>query len=165
MARRLCQFLFTLVVLYVAVLAAFAWFHYEGDRPDTLTTAGEFHEWIASKFRGPPPPRMPPPDVPAPIVAGGPTSPTPEPPPPSADAPRSKAIAEVRDVLLPEAAAIIERMSAAGADVQTLRVDAAAVLVRARDLLGAQLDRKASDPEVQKLYKRVTDLRIAVEKR
>jgi hypothetical protein len=52
-----------------------------------------------------------------------------------------------------------------GAKVQVLKVDARVILVKARDLLGALLDEKADDPEVQKLNKRVTDLLIAVDKR
>jgi len=178
MARRLCQFLFTLAILYGLAVGAFAYFNYAGQRPDVLTIANDMHGWVRAKFASatskPPepgsiprlnadatPPASPPvgPDV-TPVP-----TPIPSPTPPTADDPRSRAIAKVRDELLPEALVLIGKMDDPGAKVQTLKVDARVVLVKARDLLGELLDKKADDREVQKLNKRVTDLLIAVDKR
>lgn len=166
MARRLCQFLFTLAVLYGAAVGAFAMFHYASPRPDVLTIATEMHAYVAAKFQSTPP-ATPAPGVIPPLrdETSAPPPPPPPPPPPAPTDPRSIAIAKVRDEILPEAKVVIAKMDDPGANVQILKVDARVILVRARDLLGALLDEKADDPEVQKLNKRVTDLLIAVDKR
>ena len=179
MARRLCQFLFTLALVYALAVGAYAYFGYTGSRPDTLTIASDMHEWVQAKFRSaaPPPPEpgsLAPLNTPGtssttpPAPPGVPNLPNPTPPvptPPTANDPRSRAIATVGDELLPKVMEIIGRMDDPGAQVQTLKVDARVVLVKARDLLGALLDEKADDREVQRLNKRVTDLLIAVDKR
>lgn len=170
MARRLCQFLFTLAVLYALAVGAYAYFAYGDARPDVLTIANDMHAWVRAKFASaaPKPPEpgalpplgTPPPAPPPPVVPE-----IPVPTPPSANDPRSKAIASVKDELLPKALELIGKMDDPGAAVQTLKVEARVVLVKARDLLGELLDKSAADREAQKLYKRVSDLLIAVDKR
>lgn len=167
MARRLCQFLFTLAVLYALAVGAFALFHYDGTRPDVLTIAGDMHEWISARFRSSTPKPAEPGTIPpkrTDVVEPPPPPPPPRLPPPPTDA-RSRAITEVRDEILPKATEVIARMDDKGAKVQELKVEARVILVKGRDLLGALLDEKADDPEVQRLNKKVTDLLIAVDKR
>ncbi len=176
MARRFCQFVFTLALLYGLAVGAFAWLHYSGARPDVLTIANDMHEWVRAKVapaaaKSPEPGSVPPLNTPGastPTVSPAPlpsAAPIPSPTPPTANDPRSKAIETVRDELLPEALEIIAKMDDPDAKVQTLKVDARVILVKARDLLGALLDQKSDDREVQRLNKRVTDLLIAVDKR
>jgi len=174
MARRLCQFLFTLAVLYGLAVGGFAYFGYDGARPDVLTIASDMHAWIGSKVQAAAPKAPEPGAIPPLQTPGSPPTPPPPPPvvptlpsptPPAANDPRSKAIASVEDELLPQALAIIGRMNDPGASVQALKVDARVVLVKARDLLGELLDKNGDDRQVQRLNKRVTDLLIAVDKR
>lgn len=167
MARRLCQFLFTIALLYAAAVGAYALFAYEGTRPDVVTIAGDLHGWVAQKFH----------TTSAPTPPAGALPPrkddvAPVPPPPPAVAPaeppldaRAAAIARVNDEYLPEATAVIEKMSAPGANVESLKVDATVILTRARDLLGPMVDANPSDRELSRTYKRVSDLMIAVHKR
>ena len=166
MARRLCQFLLSLAVLYVLAVGAFSLFHYEKDRPDVITTAGEFHAWILARLHSGSTPSTDPGGVPVPREA-----PPVAPPPPVAPAvvptdARSVALARVRDELLPKAQAEIKTLNTRGIDdLAGAKAQARATLVDARDLLGGLLDTKKDDPEVQALYKRVMELLTAVSKR
>ncbi len=164
MARRLCQFLFTLAILYALAVGGFAYFNYQSPRPDVLTIAGDMHGWVMGRFRSTPAPTLPPGSIP-PLSTDVVPAPAPDVPaaPPEDD--RSRAIAKVRDEFLPAVDVIIRKMDDPGAQVQVLKVEAAALLTKARDLLGAQLDLRPDDAEVQKLNKRVQDLRAAVGKR
>jgi hypothetical protein len=165
MARRLCQFLLSLAVLYGLAVGAFSLFHYEGNRPDVVTTARELHAWVLARLHGgasatPDPGGLPVPKEP----------PTPTPTPtPTVVAPldaRGKALARVKDDLLPQAEGELKAMEERGVkDLAGLKAKARATLVEARDLLGPLLDQKADDPPVQAAYKKVMQLLIAVDKR
>jgi len=171
MARRLCQFLFALALLYAAGVTAFAFLHYEKDaRPDVLTICSEMHGWVRSKISSSTPATVDPAAVPArrdEVVV-----PPPAPPygaegkgSPVASDPRSIAIAKVRDEILPKAEAMAKVMGAPGTKVSDSKVDLRVVLVEARDLLGPIVDANPDDREAQRLYKRVSDLLIAADKR
>ncbi len=171
MARRLCQFLFTLALLYAAGVAAFAFLHYEKDaRPDVLTICSEMHDWVRAKLKSSSPAPTDPGTVPAKREAVE-VPPAPPAPPvdvkaePPANDPRARAIAKVRDELLPKAEDLAKAMDAPGSKLADAKVGLRVVLVEARDLLGPLLDANPDDREVHKLYKRVSDLLIAADKR
>jgi hypothetical protein len=168
MARRLCQLLFTLALLYVAAVGAYAFFAYQSPRPDVVTIAGEFHEWVRARFRPSPSPAPPPGTLPPFRDADAAPTSIPLPPAPPAAPPtdaRSLAIAKVRDELLPEVKVIIGRMDDPDAKVQTLKVDARVVLVKARDLINPLRDGDPEDREAHRIGKQIDDLLIAVDKR
>jgi len=171
MARRLCQFLFALALLYAAGVGAFAFFHYEKDaRPDVLTICSDMHGWVRSKIGSSAPAPVDPAAVPVRREAADPPPPPPTGPasaeiPPAANDPRSLAIAKVRDEILPKAEAMARLMGAPGTKVSDAKVELRVVLVEARDLLGPIVDANPDDREAQKLYKRVSDLLIAADKR
>lgn len=171
MARRLCQFLFTLALLYAAGVTAFAFLHYEKDaRPDVLTICGDMHDWVRSKLKSSSPEPTDPGTVP---VKREPVGAPPAPPTPAVDVkaeppandPRSKAIAKVRDEILPKAEAMAKVMDAPGTKIADAKVALRVVLVEARDLLGPMIDANPDDREAGRLYKRVSDLLIAADKR
>jgi hypothetical protein len=169
MARRLCQTLLAIALGYLAALGLFALLAYRGPRPDVLTMARHFHLFVVGRGAPPRAPEEPgevPPEAP-PVPAPRPEDPalpSAAPAPAPAD-PRPAALARVRGELLPEAE---RRMAAIRPDATALmdeKAHARAVLVTARDLLGELLDRDRGDEEAQKLYKRVMELLIALDKR
>lgn len=171
MARRLCQFLFALALLYAAGVTAFAFLHYEKDaRPDVLTICTEMHAWVRSKLERSTPEPVDPGSVPAkrdpadlPLPA--PVEPTEGKVSPPAGDPRSQALAKVRDELLPKAEGMARVLGTPGNAVADAKVRLRVVLVEARDLLGPMIDANPDDREAQRLYKRVSDLLIAADKR
>jgi hypothetical protein len=159
MARRICQSLLAVAIVYALAVAVFSFLHYSpGERPDVVTTAKEFHLFVIGRLpakSAPPEPGAVPPAAPTPPPSVEPPPP-PEPPP---EDERAKAIRVVRDELLPRARRqLAEIPKAAGADHLDKKAEARKTLVEARDLLGPLLDRKRDDPDVQKVYQQVMDL-------
>ncbi len=192
MARRICQALLAVALLYAGAVAAFAFLAYRGPRPSVLEVARDFHLFVVGRGTPPKPPEEPG-GMPAPaaVPAAGRSAEPPEPPPvpptppdspdpaaagaPDAGAavasekasadPRFAAIFRVRHVLLPRAEEKLAGLKAAGPDLLDRKADARAVLVSARDLIGPLLDRNRDDAEAQSLYQRVMDLLAALDKR
>lgn len=167
MARRLCQFLLLLVVLYGLAVGAYALFGYRGDRPDVVTVASDLHGWVRNLLRykyepqggapaqGEIPPRQ---DVPPP-------APVPAVPAVKKDA-RTEAVERVSLELLPRAKQLVKELEdRSSPDFEAHRTSALVALNQARDLLGPYLDNGQGDAEMQRLYKQVSELLAAVRKR
>jgi hypothetical protein len=170
MARRLCQTLLAIALAYLAVLGLFALLAYRGKRPDVLTMARDLNLFVVGRGAPARPPAeagdVPPEVVPAPAPAPAPVpAPAlPETPDPAAD-PRARTLAKVRDELLPEAERLMAAIRTDSPSLQDDKARARTVLVTARDLLGALIDRDRADADAHKLYKRVMEHLIAVNKR
>jgi hypothetical protein len=169
MARRLCQTLLAIALGYVAAVGLFALIAYRGARPDVLTMARDFNLFVVGRgtpARAPTEAGEVPPEVPSALPPPPPAPPPvlPEEPRVPVD-PRAATLAKVGDDLLPEAERL---MGAIRSDSTTLMEEKArvrVVLVEARDLLGGLLDKDRTDAEAHKLYKRVMEHLIAVDKR
>jgi hypothetical protein len=179
-ARRLCQTLFTLILLYAAAIAAFGFFHYDAaNRPSTGTVISEFHStvggYVAGVFKSKPPEtaRVPASDaVPPPKPEESPP-PAPPPPSPAADSEEDDAapvgreaiLRRVRDVLIPKAQQELSTVTKAGSGQLDAKGRVLGILVQARDLLNEILDEDPEDREANRLFQRVTEMRMAIEKR
>jgi hypothetical protein len=168
MARRLCQLLLALAVLYGIAVGAYAVFAYDGKRPDVVTIAGEMHAWVRNglSYKYVPPSGAPAPgDLPPAHDAPPLPKLPPVPPGPPRDA-RTTAVERVANELLPrareQAKALADRSSP---DFEIRRTAAMVTLNQARDLLGPYIDRGEADDAMRKLYKEVSDLLIAVRKK
>jgi hypothetical protein len=171
MSRRICQTLLAIGLCYLAGLGLFALLAYRGPRPDVLTMARDLNRFVVGRGA----PALPPPEdgeVP-PEVVPAPSTPSPAPvpapvlpdlPAPSAD-PRKQTLAKVSDELLPEAERLMAAIKTESPTLQDDKARARVVLVQARDLLGALLDRDRKDADAHALYKRVMEHLIAVDKR
>ena len=168
MARRICQGLLTLALLYVAAVIGFALLHYgKGDTPTLVTAAGDMHRALAGLFAKSPDPVPEPGTIPPPRDSDALPPPPPPPTPlPTSNDPRVQALLKVSVHLLPEAEKLVRAISTdSEKSLDDRKADARNALIEARDVLGRLLDADRHDKEAHELYQRVMELLIAVDKR
>jgi hypothetical protein len=167
MARRLCQLILALAVLYGLAVGAFALFAYDSPRPDVVTIANGMHDWVRNglKYKYEPPSGAPAPgDLPPTQTTPTPKLP-PVPPGPPKDA-RTTAVDRVANELLPRAREQVKTLAdRSSPDFEIRRTATIVTLNQARDLLGPYIDNGQADDQMRKLYKEVSDLLVAVRKK
>jgi hypothetical protein len=171
MAKTFCRGVVGLAVLYALAVAAFALFHYEGERPDVPGLFADFHGWVGGLFGGsraaPREPRaeVPPPPPPPPDPTPPPPPPPPvQPPPAVARDPVETALSAIEDETLPRAETIARtlRDMDRGPDFDAKRGEVLGLLGKARDVLDPILEKTPAHPRANRLWDRLQNLSNAV---
>ena len=172
MARKICQTLFGLFVVYAILVGLFALIHYKGvERPDVVSVTGEFHVWVGSFFHAEPEPALPPGTLPAPTAPPSPAPlPTPTAPPRDpaevkAEEERAAALRLVGEELIPEAEKKYNALGDEGPGFRDRQTEVLALLVRVRNILNPMLDRNPGDRDANRLWDKFTALQRAASKK